>query len=109
MSAFHRTFRHPGPPPIFALQAIETKYLGPTNHRGARVRARCDAGRVIMPWDHALNPVQNHAAAARLLANRFGWDVRESHIGATQGGYVVVFTSRSIGGTKVTPTNSSRR
>ena len=89
---------------IYALQAIETKRLGATDHRSARVRARCDAGRLIMAWDYALNPVENHAAAARLLANRLGWDIRESHIGATQGGYVVVFIARSIGGTKVTPT-----
>jgi hypothetical protein len=27
------------------MQAIQTRFLGPTNHRGARVVAWCDAGR----------------------------------------------------------------
>lgn len=54
-------------------QAIVTKYLGPTNTRGARVKATADAGSVIIGWDHALNSDQNHTRAARKLAEHFGW------------------------------------
>ena len=35
-------------------QAIETKFFGPTNHRGARVRVRCQARTMFVSWDHAL-------------------------------------------------------
>lgn len=50
---------------------IRTKYLGPTTHRGARITATGDdpygLGRktVTANYDHALNTVDNHAAAAR--------------------------------------------
>lgn len=30
------------------MQAIETRYHGPTNTRGARVSARCEAGRITL-------------------------------------------------------------
>jgi hypothetical protein len=54
-------------------QAIQTKFHGPTNTRGARVSARADAGRVIVSWDYALNVTDNHKAAAVALARRYGW------------------------------------
>lgn len=58
------------------MQAITTKYIGPTNFRGARVAASAQAGRVVLDWDHAKNPDGNHAAAARALANKYGWEGR---------------------------------
>lgn len=54
-------------------QAIETKYFGPTNHRGARVKASAQAGSVTIPWDDALDVVANHAAAARALIRKYDW------------------------------------
>jgi hypothetical protein len=55
------------------MQAIETKYLGPTNVRGARIVARAQAGRITVPYDHALNFDENHIEAARIYAKRKGW------------------------------------
>jgi hypothetical protein len=49
-------------------QAIETRYLGPTNFRSGRIKARAWAGSVTMPYDHALNAEDNHRAAALALA-----------------------------------------
>lgn len=54
-------------------QAIQTKFLPPTNTRGARVSARADAGRIVIAWDHALGVYANHNAAAVALARRYGW------------------------------------
>lgn len=54
-------------------QAIVTRYLGPTDHRGARVKATAAAGSVTIPWDHALNVDENHDAAACALAHKLGW------------------------------------
>jgi hypothetical protein len=54
-------------------QAIETRFHGPTNACGARVSARCGAGRIVLPWDHALGVDGNHRAAAVALAARLGW------------------------------------
>ena len=56
------------------MQAITTKYIGPTNSRGARVKATCDAGTITISWDHALNTEGNHDAAALALVRKLGWD-----------------------------------
>lgn len=55
------------------MQAIQTKYFGPTNARGSRIKATAPAGSMTVPYDHALNIDQNHKAAATALANKFGW------------------------------------
>lgn len=57
------------------MQAIVTKYLGPTNLKGTRVKAACEAGQITVSWDHALNADENHDAAAHALAKKLGWDV----------------------------------
>ena len=54
-------------------QAITTKYLGPTNQRGARIVARAFAGKVTVPWDYSENVMANHAAAAKALAEKYQW------------------------------------
>lgn len=55
------------------MQAIITKYHGPTNAHGSRVSAKCDAGRIFVPWDDAMNADQNHNAAAEALARKLDW------------------------------------
>ena len=54
-------------------QAIQTKFLAPTNVRGSRVKATAEAGSVTLSWDHALNSEQNHTVAAEALARKYGW------------------------------------
>ena len=55
------------------FQAIVTKFFGPTNHHGSRVKATCQVGSVTIAWDHALDSEANHKAAARELARKLGW------------------------------------
>lgn len=55
-------------------QAILTRYHGPTNHRGTRISATAQAGRISVSYDYALNSGDNHAAAAKHLAEQFGWN-----------------------------------
>lgn len=71
------------------FQAITTKYYGPTNHRGARIKASAQAGAVWVSWDYALNPADNHKAAALALAEKWGWGSDWSG-GATTDGYAFV-------------------
>lgn len=54
-------------------QAIRTKFLGPTNHHGARIAVTCDAKRIYVTWDDAQDPLENHTRAAKLLATMLGW------------------------------------
>lgn len=56
------------------MQAIHTHFIGPSNVRGSRVKARADAGSVTIPWDHALDIEANHAAACRALVDKLGWN-----------------------------------
>lgn len=55
------------------MQAIVTKYIGPSNVKGSRVKAICQAGSITLHWDHALNQDQNHCEAAKALAKKLDW------------------------------------
>ena len=60
------------------MQAIITKYQGPTYTKGSRVKATCDAGSITLQWDHALNTQENHEVAAAALRVKLGWGT-ETH------------------------------
>ena len=75
----------------FILQAIETGYIGPGNVRGARIKAKSYARSIYVPYDHALNIENNHAAAAGALAEKMGWSGRWYQGGSPDGsGYYFV-------------------
>ena len=57
----------------FIVQAITTRYLGPTNTRGSRIKAIAAAGSITISCDDSLNIEQQHAKAAQALANKFKW------------------------------------
>lgn len=74
--------------------SIFTKYFGPTNTRGSRVKATASngAGSMSVPWDYGLNVDQNHDAAAKALAKKLGWHGRVSRGGGPGGsGNVYVY------------------
>ena len=56
-----------------SLQAIVTKYIGPTGVRQSRVKASALAGSVTIKWQDDLNPEDNHKAAAMELVAKFDW------------------------------------
>ena len=57
-------------------KAVAVKYLGPTNSRGARVKASAGGtqGNVTLPFRHDLSMEQNIAAAVDELLLRYEWD-----------------------------------
>lgn len=57
------------------MQAIQTRYLGPTNTRGARVKAFSEGfpRGVTVSWDHALDSEANHDVAARAFIRKLEW------------------------------------
>jgi hypothetical protein len=56
------------------FQAIETRYLGPTNNRGSRVKATSGSGvSVTLSYDCALDIGENHAAACQALVDKLNW------------------------------------
>ena len=56
------------------MQAIITKFIGPTNARGARIKATAAAGSVTIPFPYELNLYERHEKAARALLDKLGWD-----------------------------------
>lgn len=54
-------------------QAIVTRFLGPTNTKGARLSASCDAKRIVVPWPYEKNATDAHCHAAHELASALGW------------------------------------
>jgi hypothetical protein len=55
------------------LQAVQTKWIGPTNTRAAKIVVSTNARRRVIPWDHGLGQEDNHRAAAEDLARSLGW------------------------------------
>ncbi len=62
-------------------QAIETKYIGPTNTKGSRVKATCCARSKTFGWQSELNSEENHQAAALKLQVILDWAEHNSIIG----------------------------
>lgn len=56
------------------MQAILTRYHGPTDYHGARITARCEAGKVTIPYPHELSGEAVHRAAAIALCSKLGWN-----------------------------------
>ena len=75
------------------MQTISTKYFGPTNTRGPRVKAMTSSGHrgstYTVEWDDSLDVEGNHAAAAQKLLDKIGWR-GEWRMGAMDRGYVFV-------------------
>jgi hypothetical protein len=55
------------------MQAIIVKYVGPTATKKGRMVARCEDGRTVVSFDHALDTDDNARAAARALILKLGW------------------------------------
>lgn len=55
------------------MQAIRTRFHGPTNIKGPRISAKCAAGSITLGWDYALNSEENHKRACDALLLKLGW------------------------------------
>ena len=79
------------------MQAIQTRYYGPTNTRGSRIKAWASAGSITIPYPHELSGQACHRKAAEALVAKLGWN--DSNYGGLLGGqlesgdYVFVFNS----------------
>jgi len=77
------------------MKAIKTKYLGPTDYKGARISATDTWGhRVIVPYDYGAARDGAHDRAALALCEKMGW-----HGTLVRGGmkdcYVYVFDCKT--------------
>lgn len=82
------------------MLAIQTKFIGPTNNRGSRVKAAVmepltdsfgnKRRQLTMFWEHARDCEANHRQAALTLIKKLGWEESAWHVGGTDDGYVFV-------------------
>ena len=83
----------------FCRQAIVTRYVNPTDHKPGRIVARCDAKRITVEWEDALDIAENHASAALVLFQSLGWHTQcDLVMGGTwrsHGGYLFVQVPRA--------------
>lgn len=55
------------------MQAITTRFIPPTNTRGARISVRAAAGRMVVSWKHNMGVDENHDAAALAFLAKMDW------------------------------------
>lgn len=76
--------------------AIETKYLGPTDYRGSRIKAYTVNGQSLtISYPHELSGEACHRKAAEELREKAGWS-GELVSGSTKGGYAFVFIPQGV-------------
>lgn len=74
------------------FQAIETHFVGPTNHRGSRIIATSASGhKLTYHWEYSLGIDANHYAAAQALCNQLDWGTIKAG-GTTKRGMVWVMS-----------------
>jgi hypothetical protein len=55
------------------MQAISTKFMGPTNTKSQRIKATCAAKTLYVEWCDHLNIEENHIHAASQLIKTLQW------------------------------------
>lgn len=81
--------------------AIHTKYIGPTDTRGSRIKAYTSAGfTATIPYPHELSYELCHFEAVKALVKKhnLGWNLEKMRFGdsADGKGYVFCFDSSEV-------------
>ncbi len=61
------------------FQAIFTKFIPPTNYRGSRIKAWCDAGSIVVSADHGDSIEGRHRHAVAALCDKLNAENRARH------------------------------
>lgn len=76
------------------MKAIMTKYMGPTNYNGARIKAwEPDGKSVTLSWDYGMDGEGNAKWAAQELCKKMNW-TGNLICGWLKDGYVFVFEDK---------------
>ena len=63
------------------MQAIQTKFIGPTNTKGSRIKAACWLTSITVEWDYALSSEANHEETIVALVEKLN---REREFGESR-------------------------
>ena len=74
------------------MKAITCKYLGPTNHKGSRIKAYdFDNNQITIPFDYGLSDYDLYKSAAYALCDKMNWTNNGMTGGGVKDGMVFVF------------------
>lgn len=74
---------------------IETKFIAPSNTRGARIKAFTSNNHsVFIPFDSSLNTLDAHFAAVIALKKKYktDWNIERMSFGGTKQGFFFCFS-----------------
>jgi hypothetical protein len=82
------------------MTIIKTKYLSPTNTRGARIKAMANGFNVSIPYPYQLSHELVHFEAVKALITKHNldWNISNMGYGSDNDGYYFTFASSTIGG-----------
>jgi hypothetical protein len=73
------------------MQTIQTKYFGPTNYLGSRIKATTESGiSTTISYPYELSGVDCHIKAVNALNKKLGWS-GDMIIGGLKQGFVFTF------------------
>jgi len=80
------------------MDAIQTKYIAPTNNRAARIKAWSGRYTVTVPYNHKLNYQHVHFEAVKELIKKheLDWNISKMTYGETEQGYVFCFPHLTV-------------
>lgn len=75
------------------MQAIETKYIPPTNNKGARIKAQCAAKTIIIGYPYEFDGQKAHRYAmnelCQVMGGKYGWNSSDFVTGQLKNGNYV--------------------
>lgn len=75
------------------MQAIETKFIPPTNSKGARIKAQCAAKAITIGYPYEFDGEKAHRYAANelceIMGGKFGWNFSQFVSGQLKNGNYV--------------------
>jgi hypothetical protein len=75
------------------MQAIQSKFIGPTNTRPARIKATCAAGSITISHPQDLSGQAAHRQAAQALLDKLHWGYKILGGNLPDGNYCFVLDS----------------
>ena len=79
--------------------AIQTKYIGPTNTKGSRIKAWTHSGfNVTIPYPHQYSYETCHFQAVKALIKKhdLDWNLNDMRYGGIDNGYVFCFANSIV-------------
>ena len=55
------------------MQAIQVKYISPTDTKGSRTKAFCYSGSITVPYNYSLDEEGRAMEAGQALIEKLGW------------------------------------